>query len=772
MGRAEWATRLRRDELSGAFAFGAGLLAAAALNFAFVGAMGRLLDPTLFGTLGVLIAALLAVTAPVNALQGGAEMFSALHERFPRGKARLWAPGIGLLVWAITMGVPSATVRSVGWFTLGSAALLLLSWNRGALAGLGRFSFVGLSFVVDGASRLLLALAFVAGGLGLTGASAGFALGIVLALVVTELAIPRLAPVVSEPLGGEVLAALVGLLALGVTQIVDVFAIRLANPAQAGSYVGAASLARLALFAQMPAAVYGLRRAAVEGPRRALPRTLFLALVPGLLAVGLLELFPHPLLHLAYGHRYSGSGETMRILALAMFLGGLATVAAQLLMGCRSTAWAWSVAPVAAFGTPAIIGLAHAPTSVATFSLLMQAGALLAVGIPALAACRSRPPGAHRVLILNWRDTRHPQGGGSEVYVEQVARRLAAEGWEVTLFCGAHPSAPARETVDGIRFIRKGNWRSVYVWALLFHLTGRFGPHDVVVDVKNGVPFFSPVYCPRPVICLVHHVHREQWRMNFSPGWARFGWWVESRLTPGIYRRSRHVAVSHATKRELADLGIPAAAIDIVHNGAEPASVATRKAELPTIVCLGRLVPHKRVEMVLEAAARLRNEVPGLQVVVAGQGQWLPRLSELAGRLGISDAVTFTGWVDERRKQELLSTAWVLALPSVKEGWGLAVMEAAAHRTPTVAFRVGGLEESILDGRTGLLASDGEEFTQALRRVLLDPALRYGLGKRAAEHALGYSWEATAALFQSVVTEALAPQEVVAVGEPLPAIEP
>ncbi|HEY3208703.1 MAG TPA: hypothetical protein VGL18_02765, partial [Actinomycetota bacterium] len=65
MGHKKWAARLRRVELTGALAFGAGLLAAAALNFAFVGAMGRLLDPPVFGTLGVLVAALLAVTAPV-----------------------------------------------------------------------------------------------------------------------------------------------------------------------------------------------------------------------------------------------------------------------------------------------------------------------------------------------------------------------------------------------------------------------------------------------------------------------------------------------------------------------------------------------------------------------------------------------------------------------------------------------------------------------------------------------------------------------------------
>jgi glycosyltransferase involved in cell wall biosynthesis len=777
MGHRRWATRLGRDELSGALALGAGLLGAAALNFAFIGAMGRLLQPRVFGTLGVLMAALLAMTAPVNALQGGTEMFAALHDRFPRGRGRLWAPAIGLCLWTVTMAVPSAVVRSTGWFLLGSSALLLLSWNRGALAGLGRFTFVGVSFIVDGAARLFLSLVFVAAGLGLSGASAGFALGILLALAFTELAVPRMAPVASQPLGKEVVAALLGLLALGITQIVDVFAIRLANPAQSGSYVGAASLARLALFAQMPAAAYALRRAAVEGARKAFARTMFLALVPGLLAIALLELFPHRLLHLAYASRYAGSGSTLRILALAMFFGGLATVWAQLLMGSGSTSWAWSLAPVAVFGTPAIIALAHAPASVAIFSLFIQGAALVAVGIPAVAAIRARTPGARRALILNWRDTRHPQGGGSEVYVEQVARGLVVAGWDVTLFCAAHPNGPAREIIDGVRFIRRGGWRSVYVWALVYHLTGRLGPHDLVIDVKNGIPFFSPAYCTRPVVCLVHHVHREQWRMNFSSGWARFGWWVESRLSPLVYRGSRHVAVSHSTARELAAIGLPAGAIEVVRNGATApsrgASGFLRKADQPTILCLGRLVPHKRVELVLRATSDLRSEVPGLRVIVAGQGQWLDRLRDQADGMGIADMVTFTGWVDEEEKRRLLQEAWVLALPSVKEGWGLAVMEAAVHGTPAVAFRVGGLEESIQDERTGLLATDPEGFTGSLLRLLVDPELRARLGRQAADHALGFSWETTVASFQTVLVDVLEPGErLVSVPEPVPVTPP
>jgi glycosyltransferase involved in cell wall biosynthesis len=747
--------RIGGDEFIGSLVFGAGLLGAAASNFVFVGAMGRLLRPDVFATLGVMVAALLAVTAPVNALAGGTEMFAALHDRFPRGKRRLALPAAGLVTWGAMMLMPSATTRAAGWIVLGSSALLLLAWNRGAIAGFGRFSLVGVSFIVDGGSRLAIAVALVLLGFGLEGAAAGLALGMIVALLFTELAVPRTSARTSQPLGRDVWPALIGLFALGTTQIVDVFAIRFANPGQAGPYVAAASLARLALFSQQPAAAYALRRAAVEGPRRAMPRTLLLAAVPGLLAIGALELFPRLLLSVAYGDRYVGSAGTLRILGLAMLCGGVATVAAQLLMGAGSSGWAWSITPVALIGTPAIILLAHVPTSVAVFSLFIQFGALIAVGIPALRAVKGRQPGPIRVLILNWRDTRHPQGGGSEVFVEQVARRLVASGREVTVFCSAHANAPAREVVDGVRFIRRGGWRTVYIWAFVYHSLHAFGPHDVVIDVKNGVPFLAPAYCSRPVVSLVHHVHREQWGMNFSSGWARFGWWIESRLSMSVYRRSRHVTVSEATRDELASMGVPIHAIDVVYNGAEETWPERPKSARPTVLSLGRLVPHKRVELVLEAAAKVLPDVPNLRVVVIGQGQWDRELVALTDRLGIRDAVTFTGWVDEETKWHALCDAWVLGMPSIKEGWGLAVMEAAICHTPAIAFRVGGLEESIVDGLTGLLADDLEGFVSNLRLLLTDDDLRVRMGAEAAARAGAYSWRETADRFDAILRSVL-----------------
>jgi glycosyltransferase involved in cell wall biosynthesis len=363
------------------------------------------------------------------------------------------------------------------------------------------------------------------------------------------------------------------------------------------------------------------------------------------------------------------------------------------------------------------------------------------------------------VLILNWRDTTHPEGGGSEVFVERVAAGLAAQGRPVTLFCAAHPGAPASERVGDVRVVRRGGRLTVYLHAWWAHLTGRLGGHEVVVDVQNGMPFFAALWCRRPLVVLVHHVHREQWRVVLPPLQARVGWWIESRIAPRLNRHARYVAVSEATRRELVGLGVAPAAVTVVHNGTAPPGPATAVARTPypSVCVLGRLVPHKRVELALEAAARIRPHLPELKVLVAGQGYWEPRLRETVERLGLQEAVELLGWVDEETKRRLLASSWALAMPSVKEGWGLAVLEAAASGTPTVAFRAaGGLRESVVHGTTGLLADDLEEFTRHLAWVLLNRHLRERLGEAARAHAARFTWPEAVAGFAAVLDAATA----------------
>lgn len=358
------------------------------------------------------------------------------------------------------------------------------------------------------------------------------------------------------------------------------------------------------------------------------------------------------------------------------------------------------------------------------------------------------------VVICNWRDLQHPEAGGSEQHVETVARMLAADGHPVTILCARVAGRPVEEFRDGVRYLRAGGRFGVYLRAAWALLSGQVRP-DVVVDVQNGPPWLSRLVTRKPVVVLLHHVHREQWPIVFGK-LGMLGWLLESRVAPRIYRRSRYLTVSECTRAELAGQGIDPARVTVAYNGTPaPVPSAAARSGTPRVVVLGRLVPHKRVEIVIHAAAALRDRFPDLAVDIVGQGWWAGELAALARRLGVEDIVTFHGFVDEQAKADLLARAWVGALPSVKEGWGLSVVEAASHGTPSVAFsRAGGLAESILDGQTGVLV-DGDEdaYIAALADLLADRTRCAALGRRARAYASQFSWDDTAATFSRVLLE-------------------
>ena len=365
-----------------------------------------------------------------------------------------------------------------------------------------------------------------------------------------------------------------------------------------------------------------------------------------------------------------------------------------------------------------------------------------------------------RIAVLNWRDLTHPEGGGAERYAQNVCAGLSARGHDVTFFCAAHGSAPRTETVDGYRVVRNGSRLSVYARTLaaLRRIERAEGVFDVVVDTQNGVPFWAPTVTQAPVVALVHHVHREQWPVVFSPAVARFGWLLESRLAPAVYRGRQYVAVSARTRAELGDLGIDPGSVAVIHNGTDQARAEeTPRSAAPTLLVLGRLVPHKRVELAVDVLARLLPAHPGLTLRVVGVGWWRDQIAAYAESVGLAEHVHLLGFVDETTKHHELASAWVALAPSAKEGWGLNVVDAASHGVPTVAHHgAGGLSESIVDGVTGLLVDDLDGLTAATSLLLTDADLRERLGRAARRRAATYTWDGTVTEWEALLAHVAA----------------
>jgi glycosyltransferase involved in cell wall biosynthesis len=296
-----------------------------------------------------------------------------------------------------------------------------------------------------------------------------------------------------------------------------------------------------------------------------------------------------------------------------------------------------------------------------------------------------------RILVLNWRDLAHPQAGGAEVYTEQVLRRWAAAGHDVTLLAARVDGSPAEELVDGYRVVRVGGRFTVYREARRWWRTQGRGRFDVVVDATNTVPFFAHEWVDdgARTIALVHQTCEEIWHHNAPAVLAPVG---RHLLEPRWLRRlgrSPVLAVSDSTKAALERFG--ASDVTVVPEGFEPpvTPVLPAKEERPTLVFCARMVPYKRPEDVVEAVRLAADRVPGLQAWMIGGGPELERLRATA-----PENVTFFGRVDEDVKLRLMSRAHAHVATSIREGWGLVVSEAAALGTRTIAYDTPGLRDS------------------------------------------------------------------------------
>jgi len=361
---------------------------------------------------------------------------------------------------------------------------------------------------------------------------------------------------------------------------------------------------------------------------------------------------------------------------------------------------------------------------------------------PSAGPIRLQPQPKRRVVIVAGRDLANPRAGGSELLVDRLASGMLARGHEVTLLCGG--SAGPRP----YRVVRAGGSLSQFVLAPLAY-RHRLDDCDVVVEVCNGLPYLTPLWGRRPTICLVNHVHTDLWSLRYPPPLSTIGRFAERVVLPRVHAGNLFLTVSESSAADLEGIGVRRDRIRLLRNGVEPPSTRHPRSATPLFLALGRLAEYKRLDVVLRLWERVRP-VTGGELVIAGDGPDRARLERLAG-----EGVTFAGFVAEEDKERLLSSAWLLLHPALMEGWGLVVAEAAARGTPTVGFDVPGLRDSVLDGKTGVLAGTGSQYASAWASLALDTARRERMGDAARTVASRLRWSAAVDRFEAVVQEAI-----------------
>jgi glycosyltransferase involved in cell wall biosynthesis len=270
------------------------------------------------------------------------------------------------------------------------------------------------------------------------------------------------------------------------------------------------------------------------------------------------------------------------------------------------------------------------------------------------------------------------------------------------------------------------------------------GRYDALVEIWNGVPWMSPLWCRKPRITFLHHVHGPMWDQILPRPLAGLGRALESRFAPPFYRRTMTLTPSEATRDELLGLGFHADRVIAVNNGVDPKfHPGGRRSPSPLVVCVGRLAPVKRQDELIEAAVIARRRVPDLQLVIVGDG---PLQSALEARIaadGAGEWITLAGRLTHADLVAEYQRAWLVSSASLAEGWGLSITEAAGCGTPAVATDISGHRSSVVDGVTGVLAPL-DRLGETIADVLLDDERRGDLAKAALDRAQTLTWDASA----------------------------
>jgi glycosyltransferase involved in cell wall biosynthesis len=352
--------------------------------------------------------------------------------------------------------------------------------------------------------------------------------------------------------------------------------------------------------------------------------------------------------------------------------------------------------------------------------------------------------GVRRIHVLAWRDLDDPDAGGSEVHADEFMRRWAAAGLEITHRTSAAIGQPSESVRNGYRVIRRGSRYSVFPRTVASELTRRMGPYDALVEVWNGVPWMSPLWCRKPRITFLHHVHGPMWNQILPRPLAGVGRVMEARLAPPFYRRTLTVTPSEATRDELLELGFRAERLVAVNNGVDPVfQPGGERSPSPLVVCVARLAPVKRQDELIEAAMIARQRVADLQLVIVGEGPLRPVLEARIAAHSAGGWITLTGRLTHNELVALYQRAWLVVSASLAEGWGLTLTEAAGCGTPAVATDINGHRSSVVDGVTGVLAPL-DRLGATIADVLLDTPRRKALAIAALARAKTLTWDESA----------------------------
>lgn len=336
-------------------------------------------------------------------------------------------------------------------------------------------------------------------------------------------------------------------------------------------------------------------------------------------------------------------------------------------------------------------------------------------------------------------------GGGGAVRAAQINKILISIGHEVTVCCGLHPKTKTKKICDGVRYNYIGSSRNYLLSRLLFSFKVRLfvklhsKDYDIVIDDISAFTFVNPfALTTKPIVGIMHHFIAE----NAQGKYGAFGKIAEHWETYKVKKHKNLITVSNGVMDKCRALNSINANVIMIPAGVQKEYFSKQESAKDFLLYLGRIdIYNKGLDILLDAFKRVSPIFPNLKLIIAGGGKDSVILMKLVSEHEFSDRIEIKGFVSENLKIQLLRECFLLCMPSRFEGWGMVAMEAAATSTLVVGTNISGLNEAVLNNKTGILSSlNSASYADAIIMALDNEELRKNLVKNAYKRSLEFSW--------------------------------
>lgn len=365
------------------------------------------------------------------------------------------------------------------------------------------------------------------------------------------------------------------------------------------------------------------------------------------------------------------------------------------------------------------------------------------------------------ILVLNWRDINNPQKGGAEIILYEFLKRLAKSGHNIIWFSESFKGAKKEEDFKGIKIKRKGNRYSVYFHALIYYLKLNQKP-DIVLDCINTICWQTPLYIKKSKrIFYANQSAREIFFYEYPLPFSLLGYLLEP-LQYLTYKKTNTLCYSQSIKEDLISYGLPEKNIKVFPLGLDNLRYKpSKKSKDPTFVFVARFVKNKRPGLCIEAMNIVIKKYPSAKLYLVGYGEEENNLKRLITKYKLNENILIVNknnmFLEDNKKDikvKLMQEAWALLLPSVKEGWGMVVTEAASCGTPAIVSDVTGLKDSVVSEKTGLILSKRptkEELSKAIIKLIEHKKIREQMSHEAIKWSKNFNWEKSYKIFKNLI---------------------